>query len=245
MYNLIICIFACDTIQTYRNEIIKINETWGKKIKDNIKLLFFLGEEKTDLIGDNYINLKGVKNDYLSALYKQFLGLKYIYEMYNPNFVFCCGTDTYINIDKLVNYIINFNFNPNSNFYIGGHGDFRQIGYKNIYFHSGGAGFLLTNGCLDKLYPILENACDKWITICTINNIKYLETACDVAIAYYLQTETNTTILIDNVSFLNCNHKGMVGLYSCHPYIEIDKIITCHNMSSFDFDELYNYLSAN
>jgi len=155
MYNLIICIFACDTIQTYRNEIIKINETWGKKIKDNIKLLFFLGEEKTDLIGDNYVNLKGVKNDYLSASYKQFLGLKYIYEMYNPNFVFCCGTDTYINIDKLVNYIINFNFNPNSNLYIGGHGDFRQIGDKNIYFHSGGAGFLLTNGCLDKLYPIL------------------------------------------------------------------------------------------
>jgi hypothetical protein len=35
--------------------------------------------------------------------------LKYIYENYNPDYVFVCGTDTYVNIEKLSSYLNNFN----------------------------------------------------------------------------------------------------------------------------------------
>jgi hypothetical protein len=230
--DLIICVFGCDTIEKYRNEILKINETWGSTF---VKILFFLGEEEY-LQGENYIHLKDVKNDYLSASYKQFLGLKYIYENYKPKFVFVCGTDTYININKLLKYIEQFN--SNSNLYIGGHGCKRQVKEKYLYFHSGGAGFILSFGCLSKLYPLLNNAVEKWLEICP----QHLIYACDVAISYYLQ-ELDTTVLIDNDSFWNCNYKGMVGSYSCHSNINIQKIITCHNMSLSDFDEFSSYLN--
>jgi hypothetical protein len=45
-----------------------------------VKLLFFMGEEKTtdEFVGDEFVYLPGVSNDYLSASYKQYLGLKLI-----------------------------------------------------------------------------------------------------------------------------------------------------------------------
>ena len=46
-YDLIIVIFACDTIEKFRLQILKIEDTWAKDVysRTNIKLLFFLGEE--------------------------------------------------------------------------------------------------------------------------------------------------------------------------------------------------------
>ena len=32
-FDLIFCIFGCDTIPKYRDEILKIEETWGKDVK--------------------------------------------------------------------------------------------------------------------------------------------------------------------------------------------------------------------
>ena len=93
--NIIFCIFGCDTIDGYKKEILKIKETWGKATQlptdkppegatasDSNHLLFFLGEEGP-FTGDEYIHLENVENDYLSASYKQYGGLKYIYENYN------------------------------------------------------------------------------------------------------------------------------------------------------------------
>ena len=109
-YNIIFCIFGCDTIDKYRKEILKIKETWGKAPKapcekdlEN-KILFFLGE-KGPLHDDDCIHLENVENDYLSASYKQYGGLKYIYENYNFNYIFICGTDTFVLMDNLINYI--------------------------------------------------------------------------------------------------------------------------------------------
>ena len=54
--NIIICLFGCATNEKYKNQIHNINETWIKKAKErNIITLFFLGEEQTDLVGENYI----------------------------------------------------------------------------------------------------------------------------------------------------------------------------------------------
>jgi hypothetical protein len=243
-YKLIVNIFACATVEKYKQEIVKINETWGKKAEENgIKILFFLGEEKTDLIDDKYIYLKDVKNDYNSAAYKQNFGLKYIYENYNVDFVFTCGTDTYINVDNLLLYINQFN--RNKKLYIGGHGDYRMIGNDNTYFHSGGSGFILSNSVLSELYSQLYNIQNEWSTVCSKNYVEYLITACDVLIGYYVGKIYNVEI-IKNTNFYGCNYKGYANINTfkcCGDKVNISEIISCHNMTLTDFDEYTNILN--
>jgi hypothetical protein len=246
-YKIIVNIFACSTVEKYKQEIIKINETWGKKAEENgIKILFFLGEEKTDLIDDNkYIYLKDVKNDYNSAAYKQNFGLKYIYENYNVDFVFTCGTDTYINIENFLLYINKLD--KNKKLYIGGHGSYRMIGNDNTYFHSGGSGFILSNSVLSELYSQLYNIQNEWTTVCVKNNVQYLIVACDVLIGYYVSKIVNIEI-INNENFYACNYKGYYNNNTCKccgDKVNIYEIITCHHMSLDEFDEYTDILKNN
>ena len=246
--DLIILIYACYTITKYKEQIDMLNCTWVKKCKDykNIKVLYFLEEHKIDEYVDTenikYINLVGVNNDYFSATYKQFLGLKYINENYNPKFVIAVGSDTYLNIPKLLLYINKFDYNDN--LYIGGHGCEREICSKKYYFHAGGPGFIITHGCLIKLYSILPTLINDWINTCNINNIQYLIPCCDVAIAYYLQQPNiNSKIIKTNdLSFLQCNYQG----YDCHiNQVDMSKIVACHNMNKTDFIHFTNILIMN
>jgi hypothetical protein len=230
-YKLVINVFACATIEKYKKEILKINETWGKKAQSlGVKLLFFLGQEQTDLVGPNYIYLTGVSNDYKSASIKQNLGLKYIYENYNPDFVFTCGTDTFVNIDNMLSYIDTFD--KNKNLYIGGHGDTRLVENNSLYFHSGGAGFIITNKALSDIYLDLYDMYEKWISFCPPE----LRDACDVAISYFLK-RVNTEV-VKNKKFYSCNYLGYAynNTYKCCNIENIKDIITCHHMNMEDFD---------
>jgi hypothetical protein len=247
-FDLIICVFGCDTIPKYKNQILKMNETYDNILTQfpKIKLLYFLGEEETDLVGEKYIHLKNVKNDYLSASYKQFLGLKHIYENYNTKFVMWIGTDTYLNIMKLNLFLKQFDYNEN--LYIGGHGTRTNLGICNVYFHSGGPGFIITNKCLEKIYPKLENFVDEWIDLCYKNNIECLIPACDVGISYLINLKEISAITIDcgELTFTHCNFKGYVDSYPCHANrIDIRNLISCHNMSLCDFDEFTRILRDN
>ena len=247
--DLVILVYACYTVEKYKQQIICINNTWGKKCETykNIKILYFLGEEKIDEFEDTdtikYINLPGVKNDYLSASYKQFLGLKYVYENYKSKYILCVGSDTYLNIPKLLLYIDKFNYNDC--LYIGGHGCHRWIKDKTYYFHSGGPGFIITNVCLAKLYNSLSNLTDDWINMCNNKSpYDYLINSSDVAISYYLQQpEINAEIIKTNdLSFLHCNYKGE----PCHlNQINVENIISCHSMSINDFYDFTNILHNN
>lgn len=241
-FKLIICIFGCVTIDKYRNQIKKIKETYEKYCNKDVKMLFFLGENKyANYHEDNFIYLPNIGDDYISASYKQQLGLKYIHDNYNPDFVLCCGTDTFINIPKLLLFIEKFD--RNKNLYIGGHGCHRNISGKSYYFHSGGPGFIISNECLKKLYPYLNNLTDNWTKICKDSGIDNLIPACDVAISYFLQYYVHTDVIKTNdLSFIHCNHRG----YPCHVNKIIMKdIISCHSMSLKDFDEFNNILKIN
>jgi hypothetical protein len=243
-FKLIICVFACDKKPKYIQELRVINETWGQMCPDQVKVLYFLGEQPTpEFSGPQYINLKGVGEDHTSSGYKQFLGLKYIYENYKTEFVHCCGTDTYINIPKLLKLLSNFD--PEESLYIGGHGCHRKIGEKTYYFHSGGPGFVISRKCLQYIYPILADIMTNWIN----TTIKYgvfndLHWACDVAIAYYLQQEWFDINIIkqDDLSFLHCNYLGI----PCHPgQVDVSKIVACHSMSGKDFNDFTEILKNN
>nr|QBK89617.1 MAG: uncharacterized protein LCPAC001_01270 [Pithovirus LCPAC001] len=244
--NLVICVFACATIPKYKNEIIKIDQTWGERARSkDVDVLYFLGEEQTDLIGNNYIYLEGVLNNYESASVKQNLGLKYVHEHYNTNFVLCCGTDAYINIDKLL--VTLGSFDSKNSLYIGGHGDDRIIGSKSYHFHSGGSGFVLSKNSFDQIYPYLENLFTEWTTICNKYNVEYLKPACDVSIAYILEEKCKTTTVRLN-GFISCNQNGLAynnTYVCCGDKIVKKNIIVCHSMTLKDFDDFTKELEKN
>jgi len=176
-YTAIICVFACATIPKYKDQILKIKETWYKRaLEKNMLVLFFLGEEPVpDMIGDEYVYLKGVSNDYLSASTKQNLGIKYIVEQsiegkYDYDWIHMCGTDTFLVIDRLETYVLKYfpnNKSKHANVAIGGHGDYRTIDPGvSTYFFSGGPGFLLSNMCSKLIYPYLEQMFETWTRKC-------------------------------------------------------------------------------
>jgi hypothetical protein len=237
MTRLVICVFGCVTIPKYAEEIRTINRTWGS----GGKILFFLGEERShEFVGDQYIYLPGVKNDYLSASYKQFLGLKYVYEHFNPDFVHCCGTDTFVNIPKMLQLLTTYD--PLDKLYIGGHGDSRDVLGKPYYFHSGGPGFVLSRACLQAIYPRCAILVDEWIKICV--NAQNMIPWCDVAISYFLQTTIDDLkiVKIPGLVFIHCSHHG----YPCHiGQVDMRDIVCCHNMSLRDSDEFYGILLKN
>ena len=246
------------TKERYKNEILKINETWGKQAeKRGLKILYFMGEKEVSegfMDETKYIYLENVGDDYLSASKKQNLGLKYIYEHYNSQYIFCCGTDTYVNVENLVKYLDSLGEqnepNNNTNLYIGGNGDYRMFDNEKLWFQSGGSGFIITNDVLEKLYPELCNIDEQWKKICnsTVDSSRDnksnhdLISACDVSIAYFVKQNDTKTISNDN--FYSCNYRGYADNYRyncCVDKIKLKDIISCHNMSMSDFDE-YTYL---
>ena len=241
MYDLVIAVFGCDTIPKYRDQIEKINSTYGKYLPENVCIRFFLGEEEV-LTGSLYIHLPGVNNDYLSASYKQYLGIKYIHDNIPTKFVLCCGSDTYLNVYKLHKYIMKFQYLDN--LYIGGHGCHRDIGNKCLYYHSGGPGFVLSHTCIHKMYPFLDTFMETWINVCNKYDLKHLMTACDVGISYLINYhEINATyVLTNDLSFLHCNYKGI----PCHiNHVVMKDICSCHSMSLNDFDVFTKILVDN
>ena len=247
MLDLVICVYGCDTIVKYKKEILKIQETWGRKAAayESVKVLFFLGEESTDLMGDQYVHIEGVKNDYQSASYKQFYGLKYIYENYPCKFVFCCGTDTYINIPLLLKY--STVFRHDTKLYIGGHGAETQLGEKKVYFHSGGAGFLLSHASQTALYPLLGDIVPQWMELCAGASAHHLLPACDVTMAYHMQRLDAFVFKQTDSVFMGCNYRGLAhGHIQCHVgAIQWNTLISCHSMSSVDFDDFTAVLEEN
>lgn len=248
-FDLAILVFACDSVEKYRLQMDAINNTWGKKCQEytNIRILYFLGEERyaqnewIDTPTTKYIHLPGVMNDYLSASYKQWLGLKYIYEKYSPKFTLCIGTDTYLNIPKLVSYLEAFNHE--TPLYIGGHDDSRQIGNKFYLYHSGGSGFIITLPVLKKIIPLVSDIMTDWTNVCRTNGVDYLICACDVGISYYIKTYCPETKYIELVNeFIACTYQGVP---CCIGKINMSKICSCHFMSLNDFRDFTQVLEEN
>jgi hypothetical protein len=232
-HDIIFCVFACPTKEKYINEILKVNATWGSKAKlENYRVLFFVGEESCALQGNDYIHLKNVNNDYMSASFKQNLGLLHIKENFTYDYVYVCGTDTYVNIDYLKQYLKKYN--PCDSICIGGHGDYRIINNQKVYYHSGGPGFIISQCALNTISHLLHNMVEDWEDIIYMYSTNpQLITACDLALCFFL-TKNGCTMIKDNESFFHCNHLG----FPCHPGNRLGvNIVACHNMSLADFDE--------
>lgn len=228
-YKMIILIYASIIQPKYKEQVEICLSTWVPVAdKHGIKCIFVLGEEKTDYNDPHFLYLPGVANDYMSASFKQYLGLKYISENYNFDFIFVCGTDTYPNITKL--YALLNTFDKNIPMYIGGHGEHIMINQKLYYFHSGGAGFILTSKANEILYPYYQNVNQWWIKWCSWDIVN----ACDVSMAVLCQLLEIYSV--NNEGFHACNHKN----FKCpRPHLNknIENIISCHYMSPEDMFE--------
>ena len=303
-----VCVFGCITSPKYCLQVLKIQETWGRRAeeKHGVPVYYFLGEEHLPgldhpelwLPSTRRVYLPGVGNDYQSASFKQNRGIKYILDHHTDvDFVFVCGTDTFLNIDallRLVSYM-----NPDEKLYIGGHygtipltnlpdiakqhddnlcdasyssellrssSEYARISsaspriphpYKDtneVYFHLGGAGFVLSRGILKELYPLLDTITEPWIESCNQMGKEQYNGACDVCIAYHAQL-LGAKIVEYYYRFYECNHTGIIDIskmygYSryypcCQNHLQAPNIISSHNMSLADFDNFYRILNEN
>lgn len=235
-YRLTICVYASMIQSKYRDQVIASLATWVPEAdKNDVKCIFFLGEEKIDYDDSHFVYLPGVLNDYMSASYKQYFGMKYIYENFDTDFMFVCGSDTYPNIHKMLDLITTFD--ENIAMYIGGHGDTITLNGNQYYFHSGGAGFILTKKANEILYPYYKNLVQWWINW----SDKYFISACDISMAVLVKV-LKIQIVYHN-GFYSCNHKSN----SCccfHPEKSYKTIITCHFMNPNDMHEFTNILNS-
>jgi hypothetical protein len=241
--HLFILVFGCVSIPKYKQQILSINRTWGQRAeKLGVRVLYFLGEVPSDLIGPQYIYLKNVKDDYMSASYKQNLGFKYIRENYDPYFVFCCGGDTYVNIDRLLEVLSHFDYTEK--LYIGGHSDFREVNHTPVVYHSGG-GFVLSRGLLDKFLPIFDIMTDNWVRICRSTYVDYLIPSSDVCIGYFAAINGSHIVHIDHM-FLGCDYKGTQCRNLSRPDLaKFGPSATCHLIGVYaspEFSQIFNKL---
>lgn len=278
-YDVIFCIFGCVTHPKYKEQVKKIEETWGAQAAKhgNIKILYFFGEERVDdMIDDSkYIYLKGVNNVYNSAAHKQSRGLQYIYENYNTEFIHCCGTDTYINIEKFIKYldeiksggrgeVSHYKVNTpyleenkwieqavfdgidnNKALYIGGHGDYRRLNDNDPKYY-----FFHSGGpgfiINKKTIQMIYPYLHDMILRWKKFAYEYLHPACDVMISYYIHEIGSIEIISNRYVFFNCNFNGSINEGNCcREKSDITNVIACHNMTLCDFDDYTRILHDN
>lgn len=270
-----ICVFGCITNHKYCMQILKIQNTWGKRCEEkwHVPVYYFLGEERMPGISENpdgiihpttrFVYLDGVKNDYQSASYKQNLGIKYIMDHHpDLDFIYVCGTDTYVNIDRMLSFL-EF-FDPEEKLYIGGHRNGTRLPQEilpkgednDMPFFFGGAGFVLSKSMLKELYPYLNKMTEDWISMSNKYDRDDLRNSCDVTIAYYVRILGGKTAQYYH-RFYECNHIGQVDLQHifdynryyecCDRHIQQKNIITCHHMRDYpdEFKEFTNILEDN
>lgn len=225
----------------YVEQIEACKDTWCERAKDLGVSVFFFGGYKQH---PGVINLEGVKEDYNSAFDKQFLGLKWMIENSPSEFYLFGGTDNYFDIDNLLKYVDEFNHHEK--LFIGGHGDVRIVCGKRLYFHSGGAGIMLSHSLLKELYDqnvLSKETHKKW---CEATANAY-PAACDLAISHYVDEVRDVKVVKDQ-RFKGCSCYGR-----CHNEITVccdmrktlgmwGKLLSCHYMEPTTIREYHDYL---
>lgn len=232
-YKLVIGLLATTINQKYRDQIVACQKTWLPEAeKLDVPVSIFGGHHVDPDVP--IINLPHTAEDYCSAFNKQFLGLKYLYDHYDADFYFFAGTDNYVFVTRILELLDNYN--SQELLYIGGHGQNRYIDNKDIYFHTGAGGFILSRSLLallDQNGYLNINSYIVWKQVVDrnrANNIDY--PACDVAIAYFIHDMNIKTIKFYEL-FTGCDCYGYrsstEGRCCLQPH-DWSKLYVCHYM---------------
>jgi hypothetical protein len=235
---LVILVFGCATVAKYKKELLTIESTWGSDAREReIPVFYFLGEEKTDLQGQQYVYLPGIKDDYQSASHKQFLGYYWILQHYNPDTIYCVGSDTFINIPKL--QALARLVNPEAPLLLGNNGFVKQLGPLVADYLSGGGGILTTRETHRRIIYHCGTVVERWISA-TETFRSDLSCASDVQLCFLS--------LSKGVTFLRCPHifhAKYNDVDAIEGPIRADQIVACHNMTPEDFEAFHGLLKAN
>lgn len=233
-------VMATNVNDKYRDQIQACLDTWYQVAEQwRVPVYFFGGYIRFP--HSNYINLPGVAEDYNSAFYKQFHGLKWMYDHLKTDFYHLIGTDTYVNIPLLIKLLRKCD--KTKDWCIGGHGHYRQMGDRNVYFHSGGSGFVFSHSCLGKLLALLPEILEDWEAICVARNVSYLIPACDATIGWYMENLGLEQQI--RPGFYACDYLGReFKQRPCCPRVDKDKIVACHYMYPTEMHDFHNYLKS-
>lgn len=238
MIPLVVLVYGCATKPKYQEELQNIEDTYRLHCdKFNVPLYVFV-EEHATMSGMNYIKLPGVNDTYESNIPKTYLGLKWLMDHVKFEAVLVIGTDAYPNIPKLLQYLKTLDMSQP--LYIGGHGDVHSMYGMQVYFHSGGPGFVLTRPLVSSIYPFLSFFPANWECLCMNTTYYGLRAAGDVLLPFYLlQTGvTHQVVHTPSLSFSHCTHRG----YPCHVGTQTPEgVMCCHLMKRQEMLE-YTYL---
>jgi hypothetical protein len=235
MTKLAIAVFGCTSVPRYYKEAEASLNTWANIAKKhNVPVLFYVGSASKPVtqFQDNFVVMSNTADDYHSATPKAWFSMVDIYQKHSPEFIFSCGSDTYVEVDKLLKLLEQYN--ADEPLYIGGHGDVRQVLNHNVYFHSGGSGFLLSRAIMPQIVQHYEKWQQLWGAICATPGagIEYLHPACDVAVAYFVQkvAQPPARVVTHDNLFYACNIFGQ----PCHIHnINYGEACSYHLMTPF------------
>jgi len=235
---LCILVFACAIVEKYKTQIDGILQTWGLLCdKENIPFFIFVGKNIDEYKDNTHIvslEDKGVKDDYLSASYKQYIGMQWILSRYDPEFLCIVGSDTWVSGINMLNMLKSFDCNQAV--YIGRGLYVCNILRKTIHMHSGGAGMVISREGLKRLRPYLYGVQKKWIEL--ISKYYYplhiYIPACDVSLSLLC----NLLEMKLHIEFKMYEHNFKTQTD------DYDNVITSHLMGLEECLEYYEYLTT-
>lgn len=181
---------------------------------------------------DMCVELPQYGDDYASSTGKHWEGLMHMHEHHPSRFYHTCGTDTFLNVRNALAVLDCFD--PTQCLYIGGHGCKRRIQGGTYKYHSGGPGYFLSHGAMNKVARSLPDYLPQFLNA-DHEPLRY----CDVQAGYLSHKLGLEYIDVEN-RFWHCNIYGL----PCHPgQVCWDTLVACHLMSNDDMACYNAYLN--
>lgn len=233
MKKLAIGIMATAINKKYQDQIEACIRTWIKDCENFGVAYYFLGGYLPYDV-PNYINLPGVQEDYYSATWKQYHGLRYMLQNCDSEFYMIIGTDTFLYIERLLDLLSHYNSTEHQ--FIGGYARDAEVRGIKVVWPSGGSGFILSKKTTMLVEGMVDHILEEWEKIAVPDH----KPACDISISYYLHLKG---IYLSAVSgFYPADYRGLVpgGQYQ----IPTDYVnaVSLHFMQPIDMKKYYNFI---
>lgn len=239
-------LMAGSSIEKYRQMQLACAKTW---FQDLSKVYLFCGNHhqpdfETGMVKltkgiVNFIHFEDIKEDYESALDKQFLGLEYLFENDPADWYAIYGPDNYVNYQKLQETLAKYS--TEQPLIVGGSIQHRYLDHQ-VPFLLGGGGIHINHAALKILLDnrSARTICQDWRNLCEYK--KDYKPAADLAICYYLW---KLDIPIMGIrGFYMCDCEG-IDPFGANLSFDKNSIIVCHYMSPKQMLEYYMYINKN
>lgn len=233
-------VFGCLTVPKYRQQIEDAYATWVQDaLATDCIVRFYTGEIPVDLNPELAKLCTDVTfgDSYFSATYKQWCGLDDMLKNQEATeFVFVCGTDTFINVANLLSFLKTQQKEEAAVF---GSGELQGMVDERLYsYFSGGAGILLNQLALKSIVPEIQDFFQWWLdvagTYAEYNDVSgntvshMLLFACDCALCILCERLGIQKLIISE-------SKMYGGGTHNSARIDFPTMISCHSMLHDDF----------